>query len=247
MEDESQLRNFRYDILDYDTSRLYRTLSKHRGIDTSRRPEINIHEWLDPSSPHHQPSLCEAIFSYAARTNQNDRFKMCIASKEMDNASWKYGHKNQIILDGTFGVCDSRLLLFIVMGVDERRKGIPLAFLLFSAPAGNQQTSAGYNTQILTELLRDWKRHMEQNGSTFTPYTAITDTDTKERGALLNVWPQLILLLCKFHLWQCWKNRRHEIFGSCDAPGLALNDVKTELLTLENEYVQYPYDTLGPA
>ncbi|KAJ7116155.1 hypothetical protein C8R43DRAFT_824503, partial [Mycena crocata] len=35
-----------------------------------------------------------------------------------------------------------------------------------------------------------------------------TDTDTKERGALIDVWPNIWLLLCKFHLRQCWTNKR---------------------------------------
>jgi hypothetical protein len=55
----------------------------------------------------------------------------------MDDAAWVYGHNSQVILDGTFGVCSTRLLLFIVMGVDEHGRGVPLAMLLFSAPTGN--------------------------------------------------------------------------------------------------------------
>jgi hypothetical protein len=43
------------------------------------------------------------------------------------------------------------------MVVDENKKGIPVAFLLFSAPTGNKQSSAGYNTAILTKLLQAWK------------------------------------------------------------------------------------------
>jgi len=71
----------------------------------------------------------------------------------MDDAAWKYGHHEQIILDGTFGICSSRMLLFIAMDVDEDGKGIPLAFFLFSAPTGNCATHAGYNTAILHKLL----------------------------------------------------------------------------------------------
>jgi len=48
---------------------------------------------------------------------------------EMDASTWKFGHKNQNILDGTFGICDSRILLFITMVLDDERKRY-LAFLL---------------------------------------------------------------------------------------------------------------------
>jgi hypothetical protein len=63
----------------------------------------------------------------------------------------------QIILDGTFGVCDKKVLLFIAMAMDETGRGIPLAFLFFSAPSRNQQMAPGYNTDILKKLLHEWK------------------------------------------------------------------------------------------
>ena len=36
-------------------------------------------------------------------------------------------------------------------------------------------------------------------------------TDTKEHGALLAVWPEICLLLCRFHLHQCWTNHRKTV------------------------------------
>ncbi|KAF7372549.1 hypothetical protein MVEN_00117300 [Mycena venus] len=67
----------------------------------------------------------------------------------------------------------------------------------------------GYNTAILRELLGKWEEHLSRgkNGP-FYPYVAITDTDLRERGALLDIWPYIWLLLCKFHLGQCWTNKR---------------------------------------
>jgi hypothetical protein len=119
------------------------------------------------------------------------------------------------VLDGTFGVCSSRLLLFVALAIDEDGKGVPIAFFLFSAPTGSQATHAGYNTEILRELLEAWKTHLGScNGVPFEPYIAITDTDTKERAALLAVWPSLCLLLCKFHLRQSWTNKKKAVFRS---------------------------------
>ena len=65
-------------------------------------------------------------------------------------------------MDGTFGVAKSKPLLFIVMGVDENFKGVPLAWLLFSPPHRNKQTSAGYDTVILETLLAAWKQRLEK-------------------------------------------------------------------------------------
>ena len=98
---------------------------------------------------------------------------------------------------------------FMVLIQDENRKGVPIAFLLFSVLTGNKATHAGYNTNILKELLSHWHNHLnhlEPSKGSFTPYVAITDSDTKEQGALLQVWPGIFLLLCRFHLCQCLTN-----------------------------------------
>ena len=132
----------------------------------------------------------------------------------MDEAAWKYVHGSQLILDGTFGVCSSRLLLFIAMGVDEEGKGIPVAFFLFSAPTGNRATHAGYNRDILRDLLAQWRDHLSLGRLImFCPLVAITDTDPKERGALQDTWLEIWLLLCRFHVRSCWTNKRKKLLN----------------------------------
>ncbi|KAJ7218162.1 hypothetical protein C8J57DRAFT_1537513 [Mycena rebaudengoi] len=155
----------------------------------------------------------------------------------MNSASWKYAHDSQIILDGTFGVCDSRVLLFIVMAVDENRKGVPIAFLLFSAPTGNKQSSSGYNTSIIAKLLGKWKESLNKCAATygragiiFDPRCAITDTDLKERGGLLIVFPDIWLLICRFHLRQSWRNHRNKLLKG---KSQVLVDLKNRMTRLE--------------
>jgi hypothetical protein len=179
----------RYVLQRHDTRSLYRQFSRLNGVKVTESPQNNIHEWLDPKSPQYDKSLADAVFHYSARVEKGDRFEVCVATNEMKEASWKYGYCSQIILDGTFGVCDKRLLLFIVMGVDENKRGVPLAFLFFSAPSGNQQSSAGYDTDIIEKLLRVWKKSLEdfRGGKPFYALVAITDTDLKERKALIRV------------------------------------------------------------
>ncbi|KAJ7735193.1 hypothetical protein B0H16DRAFT_1731455 [Mycena metata] len=201
-----------------DSRSLYRQFNRMNGVKVTEKPQVNVDEWLDPTSPQYNPTIAEAVFHYSARANKGERFEACVATDEMNAAAWKYGHEDQIILDGTFGICDSRLLLFIVMVVDEDRKGVPVAFLMFSAPSGNKQSSSGYNTEILTKLLREWKTSLTKcaqrhgfPGVVFCPYTCITDTDLKERGALFAVFPSIWLLICRFHLRQSWKNHRNKL------------------------------------
>ncbi|EIM88874.1 uncharacterized protein STEHIDRAFT_119664 [Stereum hirsutum FP-91666 SS1] len=133
----------------------------------------NIDSWLNPSSPDYNSTLAEAVFFYSARAATEERLKICIATPEMKEAAWRYGHNQQILLDGTFGV-----------------------FLMFSAPSGNKFTPAGYDTAILTELLSKWKSSLGvRKGTAFHSPVAITDTDLKERNALLEVFPNIWLLL----------------------------------------------------
>lgn len=131
-----------------DSRSLYRQAQRKEGIDVNERPHRNIDSWLNPLSPDYNPVLAEAVFFYSARASTEERLKICIATPEMKEVAWRYGHDQQILLDGTFGVCNSKILLFIGMGLDEEKKGVPLAFLLFSAPSGNKFTPAGYDTAI---------------------------------------------------------------------------------------------------
>jgi len=75
------------------------------------------------------------------------------------------------------------------------------------------------------------------------PYVAVTDTDMKERAALLRIWNSIILLLCRFHLRQCRTNRRRTLFGKRDGaePEASLSalwkdHVKDRLRVLETGY-----------
>lgn len=192
-----------------DIRSLYRQLHRLQGIKVTVRDYVNIHEWLDPNSPRFNKALHEAVFHYSPRLDKGERFEICISTPEMREAAWKYGHHNQILLDGTFGVCDKKMLLFIAMGVDEANRGVPLAFFLFSAPSENKKTSAGYDTDVLERMLTHWKTSQgSRNEETFEPLVGITDTDLMERGALLRVFPRIWLLICRFHLRQSWKNNR---------------------------------------
>lgn len=195
-------------------------------------------DWLNPDSPNFRADVAEAVFHYSARAEAGDRFEICISTPEMDEAAWKHVHHLQLVLDGTFGVCSARLLLFIALGVDEDNKGVPIAFFLFSASTGAKATHASYNTAILEKLLQTWKMRITTKFGAFEPYSAITDTDTKERGALLHIWPNVVLLICKFHLRQCWTNHRKKLLKCADSDLWKIR-VRDTLYQLEVEYIFY--------
>jgi hypothetical protein len=219
-----------------DFCTLYWQFSTLLGVPIRQAAQVNIHHWLDPALPQYCAKLANAVFLYKKRAEKEDRLKICISTAEMRDVAWKYGHDSQVIVDGTFGLCDHRMLLWIVMGIDEKRKGVPLAFMLFSAPAGNRQTSAGYNAEILEELLCKWRDSLTKGrGKDFAPRVAITDTDLLERKALATVFPKVWLLLCKFHICQSWRNHRNRgIKGKTPAHAtvkLRMSRLEQELLT----------------
>jgi len=184
----------------------------------------------------YKPDIASGVFHYAARIEKDDRLEVCIQTSEMQEATWRYTHGKQLILDGTFGICNSKVLLFICMGVDEENKGVPLSFFLFSAPTGNRATQAGYDISILKRLLEKWRTSLGmREGSKFAPRVAITDTDTKERGALFSVWPTIWLLLCKFHTRQCWSNRRKAVLKLGQNPTFPKLQVQARLHALEEK------------
>lgn len=231
--------NVRYHLLKQDHSTLYRKFSRKNGIDVRRASQYNIHDWLDPNSMKFSPQLNRAVFHYAPRLKKEDRLELCISTEEMDEAAWSYGHNNQILFDGTFGVCSSRILLFIAMAIDDDRKGIPLAFFIFSAKSGAQATHSSYSTEILQKLVLLWRQHLERKkNSVFVPFVVITDNDTRERSAFSSIWPGITLLLCKFHLRQSWRNFSVKVMGGNKTAGKDLDfwpgHVYKRLKDLEN-------------
>lgn len=203
---------YRWLIKRHDTRSLYRQYNRLHGVNVTEAAHINVDEWLDKDSPRYNADIAAAVFHYSSRAQVGDRFEVCIATKAMKEAAWAHGHKSQIMLDGTFGVSEKKLLLFILMGLDEKRRGEPLALFLFSAPSGNRHTAAGYNTEILAKLLSKWCGTLgKRNGEGFSPAVAITDTDLMERNALAQVFPNIWLLICKFHLRQSWRNHRNKL------------------------------------
>lgn len=192
-------------------------LQKNWNIDIRNDAARNLEKFLGSSAD--QSELKAACLHYQPHTNDTDRLEIIICTPEQQEYAWKYGHQNLILVDGTFGISKHKLLLFIIMVIDEKNKGIPITFILFTPPINNRLTSSGYDSKILERLFTIFRDKLSitynQNQLAanpnatliiFTPIVAMTDTDVKERGPLSKVWPGIILLLCYFHISQCWKN-----------------------------------------
>jgi hypothetical protein len=127
------------------------------------------------------------------------------------------------------------------MAIDENRKGVPVTFLLFSAPTGNRQTSSGHDTAILEKPLQKWSDSLNRCGHLyrfagiiFRPVSSITDTVLKECGALIIGFPDIWLLICRFHLRQSWRNHRNKLLKGKSA---VMVDLKHGMARLETALV----------
>jgi len=116
-------------------------LRKNWDIDVSRDAAHNLEKFLGPTAG--KSELTEACLHYQAHTKDTDRLEIIICTPEQQQYAWKYGHQNLILLDGTFGISKHKLLLFIMMVIDDNNKGIPITFILFTPPPYNRLTAAG--------------------------------------------------------------------------------------------------------
>jgi hypothetical protein len=90
--------------------------------------EDNLDRWFNSTSPqppsadfsaaliHYQPHLPPAT----------DRFVLILATPDMQAAAWQFGHNKLVIMDLTFNVCSARVLLAILMVIDDENHGILL-------------------------------------------------------------------------------------------------------------------------
>ncbi|RIA83827.1 hypothetical protein C1645_880276 [Glomus cerebriforme] len=163
------------------------------GIDIRSSVEKNIHQLFEIND---DETIKASTIYYKPKQSNQDRLMLVLATPEQRKIAWKHGHNGIIHFNGTFGFSNKKVLLFVLLVVNQDNKGIPIGYLLFSAASGAQKASNSYNHSILKELLK-W-----------------LDTDHKERLALLEVWPHIHLLLCEFHIILYWKNKMKHMLGS---------------------------------
>lgn len=200
----------RYCLTAHDISSLYRSISHERGIPQRTAAEDNLDKWFRPEKPQPpSPTLTQSCLHYQAhKRGETDRFEIILSTPEMQAAAWKYGHRQQVLMDLTFGICSARALLVILMVIDDSGSGIPICFMLFTARESAKAAHADYDTAILDRLLQIFKKGMGTNelGEQFDIKIGNTDSDIRERTALTRNFPGIFLLLCIFHVWQAWRN-----------------------------------------
>ncbi|KAJ6479681.1 hypothetical protein C8R45DRAFT_872726, partial [Mycena sanguinolenta] len=209
----------RYVLTDHELTSLYRTIAREQclgpwaitaGIAQRTAAQDNLHLWFNSENPcPPDPRLSAAWISYSPYIpGISERFSIILVTPEQKLLAWKYGHGQQMLMDLTFGVCNGRALLAILMVLDDERKGLPVALLMFTAKKQTKAVHADYDKVLLEEQLKLFKDGMGKNdaGEEFEMTVASTNNDPRERHGLRANWPAVILLLCLFHIWQAWRN-----------------------------------------
>ncbi|KAJ7156431.1 hypothetical protein C8R43DRAFT_883829 [Mycena crocata] len=199
----------RYVLNPHETTTLYRTLAREKGI-SQAPPQDNLDRWFRKENPIvPDPRLTASRLFYQPHVpGETDRFIPILSSPEQRAMAWCFGHKKQMLMDLTFGVCSGRVLVAVLMVIDDHNHGIPVATMLFSAKKEAKAVHADYNGKLMEKVLGHFKDGMGKNeaGEAFECAVGTTDNDPRERSGLQHTWLPIILLLCMFHTWQAWRN-----------------------------------------
>ncbi|GJE99378.1 hypothetical protein PsYK624_156320 [Phanerochaete sordida] len=201
--------NHRYILTSQDSTLLYQSYRRENGMIQRTRPEDNLDKWFhaeNPMPPIH--ALTEALIHYQPHVpGENDCFMLLLSTPQQREMAWKFEHKRQLIMDGTFGVCSARLLLFILLVINDCNHGIPVAWYFFSAKEDHTRVHASYDGAVLTAGVQHFKEALGRNatGEEFEIVVANTDNDSREQTAISAAFPRVTLLLCSFHTWQSWR------------------------------------------
>ncbi|CAG8444878.1 386_t:CDS:2 [Diversispora eburnea] len=163
--------------------------------------------------------LKDAVLYFKPRTHQYDHVSLVLATREQILLAKLYGHQKSIILDGTFPTGNKKIQLYIIMVIDERGKGIPVGYLLFTRP-GNPEVTGTSNQDytILKKLLEEYKIQLTNDQQEprvmFTPKVAIIDFDYVERTAVSEIWNRIHVFFLPHRVNLCWKTKANQLLGT---------------------------------
>jgi hypothetical protein len=94
------------------------------------------------------------------------------------------------------------------MAIDNCYKGIPIAYIIFTACMDMKAIHVDYDTALMEKLIRLYVNGMGTNlrSKKFSPSIAITNYNKYEQHTLVTHFSKINLLICLFHIWQAWCN-----------------------------------------
>ncbi|KAF0399032.1 sugar transporter [Gigaspora margarita] len=156
-----------------------------------------------------------SCFHYQPRTQENDRLEIGLSTLEQRDLAWTYGHQKLLIMDGTFTICDNRILLFALFVLDKDIRSIPVAYFLFSLPNSKKSVDGGYEYRILNTLFQKFIDVLgEKNSAKFFPKVVMTDINYREQQSVHQVWPGAAVIYNFFHVNKEWNKILKQFLGA---------------------------------
>ncbi len=161
-----------------------------------------LEEKLSPALPKSLPDVHKALeeISQSLITNRGENILLvndaetnivCFATK----SNLEYLSKqNKIFVDGTFKCCTKYFTQLFTVHVIQNGYYIPLIFSLLA----NKQSST------YEKLFLILKKECEQISTCFKPNEIVADFETAIHTAARNIWPDVKIIGCRFHLTQSW-------------------------------------------
>jgi hypothetical protein len=209
--DEMGMSTSRYQLSAHNSTSLYRTIARSQGIFQWTTAKENLQNWFCADKPLlPDPLLSDTLLYYEPQhaNTPDSRFLLIFVAPIMRECMWQFAHGGQLLADITFGFSSTHANLMILMAIDNQFKGMPIAYIVFTACADTKAMHVDYNTKLMEKLIGLYAKGMGTNvrGEQFSPSIAVTDYNKHKRHALVTHFPKINLLICLFHIWQVWHN-----------------------------------------
>ncbi|RIB19246.1 hypothetical protein C2G38_2036221 [Gigaspora rosea] len=206
-------QNFLVTIYDIKDARRWIKTEKQWPINVNRSVDYNLEGYFGDGAQ--DPDLSNSVIYFEKRKHRHDHICLVLATQDQISLAWQYGHEKYIILDDSFETGNKKLLLYVIMVVDEQNKGIPVGYLLYSRPNNFYMMEANdHKYTILKKLLIEYKKRLNVNGNSheFTPRIAIIG-DFRERNVVSEIWNGIDLLYSPHKVRQCWETKADEFLS----------------------------------
>jgi hypothetical protein len=136
------------------------------------------------------------------------RFVLILAVPIMHKCTWQFAHGRQLLANITFRFSSAQANLLILMAINDCYKGMPIAYIIFTTHADTKAIHVNYDTALMEKLISLYIKGLGTNSHSgqFCPSIAVTNYNKCKQYALVIHFPNFMLLICLFHIWQAWHN-----------------------------------------
>ncbi|CAG8689520.1 16303_t:CDS:2, partial [Dentiscutata heterogama] len=234
-------QHFLVTIYDVKDARRWVKTQKQWPINMNRSVDFNLESYFGEGAQ--DTDLSNSVVYFEKRKHRHDHICLVLANEEQLGLAWSYGHEKCIILDDSFETGNKKLLLYVIMVVDELNKSIPVGYLLYSRPNNSYvMEENNHKYIILKKLLIEYKKRLNNfkgNFQEFTPRIAIIGNfrEPIERIVVSEIWNGIDVLYSPHKVRICWETKADEFLfmGGSNEAIECRQILRNELTNLFNE------------